>query len=120
MKQPDVQKALKAALDYIDPIRRAQWSWTNGDIRRLVEQLQRAIEWHKGHPPHQPQPLPEELDTTNGRLARVLSDIEQLMVWALADYEASKENGYRDQAAHDRQRVRLLQQAQDCLTSIRR
>lgn len=60
----------------------------------------------------------EDIDSTNGRLARVLSDIDQLIAWAEADREASYAAHANDQAEHHARNVSLLHMAKHTLKGI--
>lgn len=60
------------------------------------------------------------LDTTNGRIERVLADLAQLIEWAYADAEASQESGSHYQAHNDQVRASSLMQAKQIIEGCRR
>lgn len=60
------------------------------------------------------------LDTTNGRLARVRSDLADLIGWADADAEASNEADAKEQRRQDRWRGKRLRKALAALTDCER
>lgn len=62
----------------------------------------------------------DEVDTTNGRLARVIADVEQLIEWAKADTEASYEAGAVEQAEADLHRAGVLTDIHLTLLKIKR
>jgi ribosomal protein L17 len=53
----------------------------------------------------------EPIETTNGKLAKVRADIEELIDWAWADADHATENDAPDTAEDDKQRAKLLHQA---------
>lgn len=62
----------------------------------------------------------ETIDTTNGRLARVLADLDELINWARADAEHSAESGADAQSADDSARVRVLETARQYVRMAQR
>ena len=48
------------------------------------------------------------LETTNERVARLLSEVDELRGWAIADAEHSEESGAPEQAGCDRNRAMTI------------
>jgi hypothetical protein len=59
-------------------------------------------------------------ETTNTRLERILSEIEELIRWAQADADHAAENGAPDTAQDDLLRADLLRQAHELIAGCGR
>ena len=83
-----------------------------GEVRRNGATKRRRHQTTRQIPQHciGAQPV-TDIDTTNGRLTRVLADIDQLIAWAEADRDASRETGADYQAKGDAQRLTRLRRA---------
>jgi hypothetical protein len=57
------------------------------------------------------------LETTNERVARLLSEVDELREWAIADAEHSDESGAPEQAGCDRNRAMTIGQILQLLKS---
>lgn len=59
-------------------------------------------------------------ETTNGKLAEVIAEIDTLIAWANADAEHAEENDAEETAADDRCRAAQLKLAKQLLKSCER